>query len=203
MHVHAYNQDLLRLRRWRRRALCSPEKVLARDEFKILGPKFKTAYNVTARSIERIEVIYTFRVYRIWKGELDEIIYLSEYNALNSCAGAATVGSRYLVYDGLHVCGRTRLLSSAGRDFPELGRGRTPIPGTNWPVPQIMQESSDAVIRVEDQSRAPKVLSSTPAAAEKQTSPPWPIFVLAALPWAALIGLLILGQIRVIRRGAR
>ena len=178
-------------------------EVLARDEFKILGPEFKTSYNLTVRSIERVEVIYTFRVHQIWKGELDELIYLSEYNALNSFAGWASVGSRYLVYDGLGPCSRTRLLSSAGQDLAQLGPGRTPIPGTSWTAPKIMQESSDTVIRIEDQSRALRTPSPTSDASDKETSTPWPIFVLAVVPWVAIIGLLILGQIRAVRRGAR
>ena len=178
-------------------------EVLDRDDFKILGPIYETDGNVTVRSIERIEVIYTLRVSRIWKGELDELIYLSVYNALNSCAGGASVGSRYLVYGGLRACSRTRLLSSASQDLAQLGPGRTPIPGTSWPVPKIMQESSDSVIRIEDQSRASKTPSPTPDASVKQTSPPWPIFVLAAVPWVAIIGLLILERIRVVRRSGR
>ena len=178
-------------------------EVLDRDDFKILGPIYERDGNVTVRSIERIQVIYTVKVSRIWKGEVDEITYLSVYDALNSCAGGASVGSRYLVYDGLRACSRTRLLSSASQDLAELGPGRTPIPGTSRPVPEIMKESSDTVIRIEDQSRESKTPSPTPDASDKQTSPPWPVFVLASVPSVALIGLLVLRRIRVVRRSER
>ena len=173
--------------------------VLAKHSFKILGEISEVSGGTTSRELERVEDVYRIRVDRIWKGELDEIIYLSVYNSLNSCAGGASVGSRYLVYDGLSPCGRTRLLSSAGQDLAGLGRGRSPIPGTSAPTPRVMQASSDTVIPVEDQLRAPNLMPATAIEAKEDTSPPWPIFVLAAVPWAALIGLLALAGIRRMR----
>ena len=123
------------------------------------------------RCLKRVTRIYEFRVYSIWKGELDEIIYLTVYNILTSCAGGVAVGSEYLLYGGLHACDPAVPLQEAAQDISELGEGRSPIPGTSATVPKIMQKRTSVPKPDSDQSPTPEVMSPTPVPTEGKETP--------------------------------
>ena len=82
----------------------------------------------------------TFRVGRVWKGELTPEVSLllqraSDPGVFSSCYIRFQKGGSYLVYalksrDGstltTHKCTRTRKVAEAGEDFGVLGEGRVP-----------------------------------------------------------------------------
>ena len=154
-------------------------RVLASYEFEVLGRELTTTDDkgneITFHEIERLTRIYEFRVHAIWKGDLDEIIWLSDYDLNSSCSGERlSVGSVYLIYGGLHACSPSVPLRYAAEDIAELGEGWSPIPGTSAPVPEIMQKRASAWKPDADQTTA-GVMSPTPVVtAAKETPTPTP-----------------------------
>ena len=159
--------------------------------------------------------VYEFKVDTVWKGPLYETTYivgLLESYAGTSCAGSLspfTLGRSYLVYDDHHVASLTGILEHKSEDLAELGKGRSPAPGTKAPIPEVLQATRDAPSPRADQSTTPAMMSPTPVprpepertiptvpASEQQPSPPWPLVLLIALLAAAMIGTVALVRTR-------
>ncbi|HET6582334.1 MAG TPA: hypothetical protein VFG69_02780 [Nannocystaceae bacterium] len=96
-----------------------------------------------ARRVQN-EVIFSFEVTRVWKGEVspEVVVYTATHSA--SCGRAYELGVPYIVYasardDGAlvdNLCSRSRTLVDAVEDLDVLGAGRPPLQdGASVPPP--------------------------------------------------------------------
>ena len=116
--------------------------------------------------------IYEFKVYNVWKGELNEIIYLYVLEARDTCGNwRSSVGQEWLLYGPPSPCGRGTWLQSAQQDIIELGEGRSPIPGTSEPIPEVLQETMRALKPGVDQSTTPEMMYPTPSKTHGNEAP--------------------------------
>ena len=112
-------------------------KVIAKWEFKqyetLRFRKNNSGETVFVTVYSGTMEVYEFRVSSIWKGKLNETIYLYNAGAGTSCERGASLGGSYIVYGSFSQCGRTGSLATAKEDLAELGEGNPPSPGTrNW-----------------------------------------------------------------------
>ena len=90
-----------------------------------------------------------FEVSAVWKGDVQEKMYITTAPTGVSCGFTFVEGEEYIVYgyDGNHaddgysvgLCSRTALLGQAQADLDELGQGHAPEAGTGGPVPEQPQ----------------------------------------------------------------
>ncbi len=90
-----------------------------------------------------------FEVSAVWKGDVQETMYVTTAPSDASCGFSFVEGEEYIVYgydssradDGYSVglCSRTALLGQAQADLDELGQGHAPEAGTGGPVPEQPQ----------------------------------------------------------------
>ena len=116
--------------------------------------------------------VYEFKVYTVWKGELNEVIYLNVLESRDNCGNwSSSVGQEWLLYGPPGLCGQTTWLQSAHQDITELGEGSSPIPGTSAPIPQILQETMRNLKLGVEKSTTPELMSATPSETHVNESP--------------------------------
>ncbi len=86
-----------------------------------------------------------FEVSTVWKGAVNESMYVTTPPTGGSCGFTFIEGEEYIVYgrdssygDGgytVGICGRTALLGQAQADLDALGEGHAPQAGTGGPSP--------------------------------------------------------------------
>ena len=154
--------------------------LFSNDEKRIKTDSEGNAIDSEGNAIDREAIpimlgIYEFKVYTVWKGELNETIFLYIYYADDTCGNwESSVGLELLLYGPPGTCSQTRYLPRAQQDIIELGEGRSPIPGTIGPIPKFVQLIIPALKSGADLT-TPEVMSPTPmVTASKASQTPTP-----------------------------
>lgn len=91
-------------------------------------------------------VTIELHVSAVWKGSVQETMFVTTVRSEASCGFTFTEGREYVVYSRsdaippeVSLCSRTGLAANAQEDFDALGEGNPPEPGSKAPEPEVEQ----------------------------------------------------------------